>query len=73
MNAVSDREPFIVRIERGGREICRLTQRSEGAPSFAGEPLQTIEAYRLASALCSLYILTLDGERGPRRTRRRTA
>ncbi len=57
-------EPYVVRIERGGTEIARVTQSADGAPSFQGTPLPVEAAFRLCGVLLAVYILTMeDGTR----------
>lgn len=47
-------------VLQDGKEIARITQNGQGAPGFAGTPLQLEEALRLARTLLSVYIGTAE-------------
>jgi len=55
MKPVPDEFPITLTICRGGEEVLCITQREDGAPSFAGCPLQVEEALALAKAMLSVY------------------
>jgi hypothetical protein len=47
--------PITLTVCRGGEEVLCITQREDGAPSFAGRPLLVEEAITLAKAMLSVY------------------
>jgi|688.fasta_scaffold1027511_1 hypothetical protein len=55
MKPEPDEFPITLTVSRGGEQVLCITQREDGAPSFAGCPLLVEEAIVLAKAMLSVY------------------